>query len=217
MIAIIIIVVILAALLLLPVGVALKYDDEEVFLSARAGPLKMKILPQKEESEAKREKKAAKKARRAEKKTSKPKKERTPLTRDELLELIKLGLKALGRFRRKLSVDLLRIYWTAAAGDPYDAAMQFGYVSAAMGTLIPLIENAFKIRERDVRSSLNFESEKPYILAELTATIQVWEILHIALAFGAEYLRMKRKMKRRLRKKAAEEERKINDGKNSDK
>jgi hypothetical protein len=208
LVALIIIIVVFAAILLLPVGVDGRYDDGVLWLSAKAGPAKIRLLPKKEKPAKPKRKKRRDKA--AERKPSK--KAKKMLDKDTLLGLVRLGLRALGRFRRKLSVDSLTIHWTAAAKDPFSAAMQYGYLSAAMGALWPLIDGALKIRMCDIHTDVSFETDAPVIFVQFTATLQIWEILYIALAFGAEYLAMKRK----LRRQRAAEERKNEYGKDTD-
>lgn len=211
MLAIIIIIVILSVVLLTSLGVLLKYEDEAISFDVWIGPVKKKILPADGISSKKSIKKAEKKAVKRAKKESKQPEEKKTRDKDAIVAFIRLALKSLGRLRKKISVDILRIYWLAAADDPYDAALQFGYVSAAMGTLTPLIDGAFKIREKDFRTNLSFDTPKSVVFVELNATIQVWEILYITLIFGTEYLIMRHRLKR----SRAEEERKNDNGKRS--
>ena len=202
MLALLIIIIVLAILLLLPVGVTGMYEEGQLRLSAKVGSAKFRILPKKE-----------KPAKPQKKKDVKPKeKSQRQLDRNTLVGLVRLGLRALGRFRRKLSVDELTIHWTAAASDPFQAAMRYGAVSAAMGSLWPAIDNALKIRDCDIHTDVSFEIEKPVLFVQFTATLQIWEILYIALAFGISYLTMKRTLRRRR----AAEERKKEYGKDPD-
>ena len=50
----------------------------------------------------------------------------------------------------------------AAGADPA-ATAKFGAVNTVYGMILPLIENNFNIRNRDLRASVNFESDEPYI------------------------------------------------------
>ena len=59
------------------------------------------------------------------------------------MELVPQALDMIGAFRRKLLIKDLRIHFVSAADSPYSAAMNFGYASAAVGMVLPLIENAF--------------------------------------------------------------------------
>jgi hypothetical protein len=187
----IIILIALAVILLIPVGVDGGYEQNGFELSARFGPFRFKIFPKKE--------KPKKPPRKPVYEEKEPEKEKKPLDWDEILSLAKLGLKTLKRFRRRLCIDYFALHFTAAASNPFDAAMQYGKVSAAAGTVLPLLEEALKIRERDFDINVSFEKEKPELYLRLVATLQIWEILYIGLAFGAEYLILKYKKRREIR------------------
>ncbi|HHU23174.1 MAG TPA: DUF2953 domain-containing protein [Clostridiales bacterium] len=199
-----IIVIVLAVILLIPVGVDGGYEQNSFELSAGFGPFRLRILPKTEKPKKARRKKIP-----AE---EEPDVEKKPPSWDEILSLVKLGVKALKRFRRRLSIDFFALHYTAAASDPFKAALQYGKVSAAVGTLLPLLEEAVNIRERDVDINVSFKQERPEAYLHLIATLQIWEILYIGLAFGAEYLIMKYKIRREIR----ETERKTENGQASD-
>jgi hypothetical protein len=191
---------VLAAILLVPVGVEAGYERNNTELSARVGPFRIKIFPKKEKPK-KPPKKPVYKEEEAEK-------EKKPLDLDKIVSLIKPGVRALKRIRRRLSVDFLALHYTAAASDPFDAALQYGKVSAAAGVLLPLLEEAVKIRERDFDINVSFETEKPELYMRVVASLQTWEILYIGFAFLAEHLKGKHKKRRENRA----EERKSENG-----
>ncbi len=112
------------------------------------------------------------------------------------MRLAKLGLKTLGRLRRKLHVDYLRIRYTFASDDPFKTAMGFGYSSAVLGSIVPLFDNAFNITERDIGTSFDFLGEEPAFDCWLTLSIQVWEVFYISAAFGIDYLKLRYRQKR---------------------
>jgi hypothetical protein len=204
--AYLIILIVLAFFLLLgliPVGADGGYCADAAFLSLRIGPLPYRILPKKERQETERQKAARlfkaekKKAKKLAKAQKKEPKERKAPDVDTILALAKMGLQALHRLRKRLSVDYLRFYWTAAARDPYDAAMQYGAVSAALGALSPLSACVLRVRQSEVDVSVRYDTEKPVLDTRLCLSLRVWEILWIGLAFGYAYLRYKYKNRRR--------------------
>ena len=180
----IIIVIILAVIALLPVGVDASYGAGEAILRVKIGSILIGILPKKDSVSPGKKKNQKTKS----KKAGKPKKPVKKLLFEEILALLKLGLHSLERFRKKLSVDKFILHYTAASSDPSSTAIQFGAASAAVGSLIPVLERNLKIRDRDIRINFDFAEEKPYIFTQLTATIQIWELLYIGAAFGTEYL-----------------------------
>ena len=128
---------------------------------------------------------------------------------DFVLALIQMGMNALKRFGKKLTVDYLRLYWTAAAADPCDAAIQYGRISAVMNAVPPIAEQVINIRKHDLRTDLSFETDSPVITARCILDIRIGEILWIALAFGVEFLIWK--LRHRFARSGAE--RKVQNGK----
>ena len=194
MLALIIILLVLLALMLLPVGVDARYDGA-VGLKVKAGPFRVTVLGGKKREKPKKPEKP---------KPEKPKKEKKPPDFGLILDLLKLGFRALGRFRRKLSVDFFAFRFTAAASDPYAAAMLYGRLCAAFETVLRLVGTAFRVTERDIALDVDFEAESPKIDTRLILTIQIWKILYIGLAFGAGFLRLR--LRRRGEQRAKERE-----------
>ncbi|MEG2814688.1 MAG: DUF2953 domain-containing protein [Oscillospiraceae bacterium] len=194
--ALVIIILVLSVLMLVPIGVDGGYDGKNLQLYARLGLINIRIFPQKKKKRIKVNKAVRKKEEKP-KKPQKPKKpkEKKSFGKEEIFGLIKMGLAALGRFRKKLCIDYLRLRYTHAANDPCDAAIGYGIASAVMGTIIPPLEAAFDIRERDFATAVSFVTEKPTIDFWLTATIQVWEIFYICAAFLADFIKLKNKQK----------------------
>ena len=133
-----------------------------------------------------------------------------------ILALAKLGLQALDRFRQRLRVQLLRLVFVSGASDPYDTALAFGYVNAALGALTPLAERALRIDERDIQTGVDFQAERPRIDARIVCTIRIGQIVIIALAFGAGFLKQKMHAKQaraaRAKTAPATQERKVSNG-----
>ena len=200
---------VLTVLNLLPVGVDAAYTDETFSLAARVGPLRLWLLPKPPDAKPKKKKPPKPKK-------EKPKKQSAPPDIRTLLALAKLGLQALDRFRQRLRVQLLRLVFVSGAPDPYDTALAFGYVNAALGALTPLAERALRIDERDIQTGVDFQAGQPRIDARIVCTIRIGQIVVIALAFGVGFLKQKRNAKqaRAAREKTAPaaQERKVSNG-----
>jgi len=197
--AFVIVILIFTVLLLIPLGVDCGYSGGKLVFGIRLGFFNIRLYPGKLTNRKPR----ARKKKPVKKKQSQgyTKKEKVPLDKKELFDLIRT-LKVLARLRRKLHVDYLRIRYTFATDDPFNTAMSFGYSSAALGAIMPLFENAFDIGERDIGTSFDFLSDKPVFDCWITLTIQVWEVFYVAIAIGIDYLKIKLKHKRedRIRK-----------------
>ena len=205
---------VLTVLNLLPVGVDAAYADETFSLAARIGPFRLRLLPK--PPDAKPKKKKPQKPKKEKPKKEKPKKKSAPPDIRTILALAKLGLQALNRFRQRLRVQLLRLVFVSGAPDPYDTALAFGYVNAALGALTPLAERALRIDERDIQTGVDFQAERPRIDARIVCTIRIGQIVVIALAFGVGFLKQKRNAKQaraaRAKTAPATQERKVSNG-----
>ena len=196
---------VLTLLNLLPVGVDAAHAEGAFSLAARIGPARLHLLPK--APDAKPGKAKAKKP-----KKKKEKKKSAPPDAQTLFKLAELGL----RLRQKLHVRLLRLVFVSGAPDPYDTALAFGCVNAALGALTPLAERTLCIDERDIQTGVDFDAERPRIDARIVCTIRIGQIVAVALIFGVGYLKQKLQAKkaRAAREKTAPDtqERKVSNG-----
>ena len=113
------------------------------------------------------------------------------------LPLIKLGLRFLGDFRRKLRLDNLYLRLILAGDDPCDLAVNYGRIWAAVGNLMPRLERLFVIKKRDIQVECDFAASETCVVAHLDITITLGRLLALALVYGVrvliEFLSMKRK------------------------
>lgn len=197
--ALVIVLLVLTAFLLIPIGIDGGYRNGALVLGVKIGFVNLRLLPKRKEYG---EPKAAKIGKRKRKTKKKPKKEKKPLVSGDIKELASMGLKALGRLRRRLQVDYLRFRCTLAGTDPFYTAMGYGAGNALLGLFVPLFDRAFVIRERDIGLDFDFLSANQSIDCWLTMTIQIWELFYVAAALGFDFLKMKWKHKKedRLRK-----------------
>lgn len=201
---------------LLRVGVSAGYEAQALSVSARIGPLTIPVLPKPPESKPKKPKKE-KPPKAAEKEPEEQTKEKKWPDPETIFVLARLALKAAGAFRRKLQVELFRLVFIAGADDPYNTAMQYAYVNAALGSLRPLAERALHIKKRDVQVSTDFTADKPQIEARLTLTIRIGQIVAIGIVFGVGYLKFMLHKKKAAKAQQKQEaavtaERKVSNG-----
>lgn len=206
--------------LVVPFGAHIAYIGGELAVDARVLWFNIGLIPAKE-----RKKPAKEKAKRE----KKPKKEKQPseaeakegkkglplgLTKEQIPQLLKLALSTLDRFRRKFTVNNLMIHFVAAAEDPYNTAMLYGYANAAAGIIEGLAGRGWDIRRRDIQIAPDFESTECRADAEITVTISLGRILAVLIAAAFGLLRIKRAAAKSAA--AAKEERKDNDGTDAD-
>ena len=81
---------------------------------------------------------------------------------------------------------------------------------------MPLAERALRIDERDIQTGVDFQAERPRIDARIVCTIRIGQIVIIALAFGAGFLKQKMYAKQaraaRAKTAPATQERKVSNG-----
>lgn len=198
--ALVIVLLVLTVLLLTPLGIDGGYSSKNLVLGIRIGFLNIRVFPRKKKHTKPKIPKQKKIPKQTREEAEGELPQKKPFDMEMLKGLIKPVLKSLGRFRKKLHVDYLRIHYTFATDDPFKTAMGFGMSSAALNAILPLVDNAFDIGERDVGTSFDFLSDKPEFNCWISMSIQVWEIFYIAIAFGIDYLKLKIKQKRKARK-----------------
>lgn len=195
MLAWIIVLVLLLLFLILPVGVDAAFARSQFTLKVKLGPLRFQILPGKPGKP--KEEKKPKEPR--PKKPKEEKKSKLKLNKDDIFTLLGIVFRMLNRFRKHLSIDLLRLHWIAGAADPYDAVIQYGSLNAGLNALYPLARKVVHIREEDLRTDLSYEITASEIDARVVATLQIWEILLIVICAGAAALRWFLKKRRTAR------------------
>lgn len=191
-----VIIAIIAAIMLIPVGADISYEDGQFALSAKVCGILLQIFPKApvDESKPKKEKKPKKPKKEKKPKKQKPakdgeatakKKKKLDFSKDEILSLIKKVLSKFGRFGRKFNVDRFLLRYVAAGKDPYDTAVNFAYVNAALSSLAPICSRRFNVKDCEVRTDIDFTIEKKKIDFGLAFTIRIGAFF--ALAFGVAF------------------------------
>ena len=185
---------ILTALAILPLGASIIYDEDGAVVRVIVGPVKIKVFPlpkkdkkpekkPKKEKKSKKEKTSSKKQEKSNKQTqtsgkTEPeakKKKGGPIT--DFLPLVKVLLKFLDGFRRKLRLNVLELKLIMAADDPCDLAVNYGKAWAAVGNLMPQLERVFVIQKRNIDVECDFTADKTLVIARLDLTITLGRIL----------------------------------------
>ena len=202
-----IVLAVIVLLFLTKVGVHVRYGDE-LALSAKVGLLRIKILPAKEKKP--KEKKPEKKKKKKKPKTAEGhEKKKQKLTLEDILDIVKVGLKAMGRFGRALRLDRLHLHICVAKDDPYDTVAQYGYLNTALGAGLPLLHKAFKIKDEDITTAFCFDRSEMPLRCEVIATFRIGAILRIGLCAAGGFLVWLIRRKRRARALEKAEKKKI--------
>lgn len=196
------------ALAVLPLGVRIRYNEAGFVLKVIAGPLKITVFPRKKKPKKQKDRQRKQKAagtaepavsgeKPAQPPNAQPEKKEKGGSLTKFLPLVKLGLKFLGDFRRKLRLDNLYLRLILAGDDPCDLAVNYGRIWAAVGNLMPQLERLFVIKKRDIQVECDFTVVETTVVAHLDISITLGRLLALVIIYGVrilfELLSMKRK------------------------
>jgi hypothetical protein len=189
---------ILILLCLIPLGVLAVYNSEGFKLWLLIGPLRIFLFPKlKKPKEKKETPKKEKTAGTKKKPVEKEQKEGGSLK--DFLPLLDVAKRLVASFFRKLRIRKLELKLVLAGDDPCDLAVNYGKTWAATGSLIPMLEELFVIRKRDVDVGCDFTAEETKIYAAADITILTGRLLGLAGLYGfqalREYLKILKKRK----------------------
>ena len=185
--AALIVILVLFLLAMIWLGVEVRFWDSQLTVFVRVLFIKIKVLPRKKKP--KKEKKDKKTEKEPSHKVGKQK-EKKPKKKQDIKGLIKLGLDAAGRLRRKITVKDLTLHYTAGSSDPSDTALQFGRVSAAVGILLPRICEVFKVKRHDVQVDVDFDLTKPLVEFETGVGMFLWQLIYVGVSALIDYLKL---------------------------
>ncbi len=157
---------------LLRLGAWVEYSETGLLVKIKLGPLRVQLFP------GKPKKKRQKKSKTAPPKPPQPQKRGGNL--DLVKQLLPTIAEAAGRLKRKIRIDEFRMDLLWSSPDPAACALGFGAANAAVGMIWPLIEQNFKVKDRRIRTAVDFDSGKPTIYLLFSATLTVGQ----AVAFG---------------------------------
>ena len=198
--ALIIILILLTAIMLIPLGVYASYTEGGFTVSAHVWFYKLVLYPPKEKKPRPEEATEA-----DEEKKEKPKKSFSlDFTLNDWLELAKVALRALRRFKNGVYFGLIRLRSVISAEDPYDAVIRYNTVNGFVGSMIPFFESEFRVKEKEIYIGLDMNGCKSAAEFEVSASIRVGTILALALAAGFGFLKILIKNRiRRIRERVA--------------
>lgn len=186
----------LALLSLVRIGVWVTYGPKDLTLRIKLGPVKLTLLPKKEKKRKKRQKK--------QKKTDTPQKNR------ELLPMLRRALPTVaetaGRLKRKIRLDRIYLDVAVGAGDPASAALAFGGINAALGMIWPLVEQNFNIKDRRIRTQVDFSAPRTMIWADAAATLTIGQGVALTLWLAPKLPRLLGGEQRKEKNQAVQKE-----------
>ncbi len=182
----------LAAALLIPVKIRGSYKDGAPFLYIRYGPVKLQLFPPKEKAEGEKEKPPKKKKPKVEK-PPKPKKPKAKINMDQILYALEklppiLG-RALKRTGRCIHIRPLKLYVLVAGSDPAATAILYGKMEAALSAGFPILEEALRLKDADVRLYVDFTQRRMDFIADVGVSLRPWSLVWMAFRAGGSLLK----------------------------
>ena len=167
-------------LLQVPVRARFSYEQGEMALWVKYGPIRLQLFPKKEKPE-KEEKKPKEKKKETPEKKKKPGKPRAKINRAQIFYALEklppiLG-RALKRTGRSIRVRPLKVWVLVAGADPADTAELYGRLEAALSAGLPVLEKAVWIREEDVRLYPDFTQEQMDFIADVGVGLRPWRLV----------------------------------------
>ena len=178
------------------VGGAVEYSSGGLTVRARLGPFSLRVLPMREKKPPKKEKK----------KPDQPQEPPEPKRGGDFAlvrEILPLAAEAAGRFKQKIRVDRIYLDFTAGASDPARAAMAFGYANAAVGMIWPLLEHNFNIRDRRIRTAVDFQLASPILYLYAVCSLTVGQAVVLGVTLFLKFLKIYSQHKAKTTQKEA--------------
>ena len=204
-----VLVLIITGIMLVPIGFDAGYEDGRLHVSAKAAGVLIQLFPrkkreEKDEPKPPKKKKEKKPKKPKEEKEEKPKKERKlHFNLEEILDLVRAVLHGIGKFGDRIKVDRFVLHVIAAGYDPYNVAMSYGYLNAALSSLAPMCKK-LNARNSDVWTDLDFTADWPHLDIAVAMSVRIGQIFGMIFSIGFGALKVLLRSKRRLKREAKE-------------
>lgn len=192
------IVLVLWLISLVRVGATVDYDRSGLMVKVRVGPVKVTLFPMKIKD---------KPSKRPKKKKKPEKTEEQPKNKGGNVALVRkflpIATDAAGRLKKKIRIDTIDLNLVWGSSDPVAAAMGYGYANVALGMLWPLIEHNFNVRERQLRTSVDFNAAQPTITIRAALSLTIGQGVVLGVVLGVKVFRLFRRYKKEQELKEA--------------
>ncbi len=183
--------VLLLFILLLRVGISITFG-QTLCVVAKVGAVKIPLVPAKEKKkprtkaseEAVERKKGRQEA--TEKKMPRPTFREIRPALPDLWEALQ---KALGKTRRRMRIDPLRLCVTFGGDDPAQLAQVYGWANTAMWTVMPQLERLLQIPDPHIHLETDFESSKTQLEGAVGFSFRLGDLIGIVLTLAVPVLR----------------------------
>lgn len=174
-------------LLLLPVGIRVRYHEGVLKLWYCFGPLRFSGVPGKKAEQPKPKQNDRSGIHKVvDEHVQANRTDDSPL--GNFLAQIKTVLGLFWALKPKLKIKRLEIKLHLAGEDPCAVALLYGGAWAALGALVPLLEEAFILKKRDLDVDCRFDGGSTTVDARLDLTVGLGRLLYILLRYSFDTL-----------------------------
>lgn len=181
---------VLLLVLLLPLGVKIRYEENGLTVQLLFGPVHYRIYSGKrkekkekvkKESKPKEVKKAVQEVKESPRKGGKL---------SELKKYIPTAMEFLNAIRKRLVLRKLTLLVNLAGDDPCDLALNYGRANGAIGGGMALLEQAFRVKKRDVQVFCDFLAEETEVYLNMEITGCTGRLLGVLIRYGLKLLKI---------------------------
>ena len=181
-----VLVLVVAIVIVLPVGIRVRYSQAELKLWYVIGPVRLLRYPENARSKE-RNKNSKINIRTVLNEPINANRVYNNVLGDFLAEL-KTTLGLFWCLRPKLRIKRLVMKLTLAGDDPAQVAMQYGGAWAAIGAIMPVLEEGFILKKRDLNVNCNFSGGVTALDAKLDITIGLGRLLLCLVRYSLDTL-----------------------------
>ena len=97
--------------------------------------------------------------------------------------------RALKRTGRCIHIRPLKLYVLVAGSDPAATAILYGKMEAALSAGFPILEEALRLKDADVRLYVDFTQRRMDFIADVGVSLRPWSLVWMALRAGGSLLK----------------------------
>lgn len=89
--------------------------------------------------------------------------------------------EAAGGLKRRIVIDHLTLRFVSAAQDAMSAALAFGYSNMMIGIFLPIFEQNFTVKKRNISTDVDFSVQKPTVYLNVMLSMRIGEAITLAI------------------------------------
>lgn len=176
------VVLILTSIAIIQVGLNISYQNKELGLELRLWRFHIDLMAERPA----RKRQSTRKVSAKKPKHEKTKGEKQNLLQNPwvkaLLEYWRDILSLVGRILKSPTLDVLQLQIFVGGSDAEACAMTYGKVCAVIGGVLPVVENTFGIRKRQIKVLCCYDRSSIDINAKASITVRIHEIFSLVFA-----------------------------------